>query len=197
MCTHTSVVTPVTIRLVIRGCAAAARGRWRRSCPSRLVEDHLARAGRARRRCRVRPRPARGSVPSVPGCRSPSSSRPRASLLGGQSVRSGRWPSRVCTTIIPAARAASRTAASGSTTRRAARRRCPAARRTRRARGSHAACRSARSAVLAGSRRNSYGRAHGHDMGDTGRALPERGEHSCLAPSARRCIQRCRQWVMR
>ena len=40
---------------------------------------------------------------------------PRASLAGGQSSMSGRWPSRVWMTVIPASRAAESTRWSGST----------------------------------------------------------------------------------
>ncbi len=38
----------------------------------------------------------------------------RHSLLGGQSDRSGRWPSRVWITVIPTARQAASTSAVGS-----------------------------------------------------------------------------------
>ncbi len=48
----------------------------------------------------------------------PVGSLPRASLAGGQSDRSGRWPSRVWTTSRPAPRAASRTRRVGSMARR-------------------------------------------------------------------------------
>ena len=39
---------------------------------------------------------------------------PRANLAGGQSVMSGRWPSRVWMTVIPSSRAAASTRCSGS-----------------------------------------------------------------------------------
>src|SRR3954451_6918684 len=46
--------------------------------------------------------------PLGPGSPMRVARRPRARLLGGQSVMSGRWPSRVWMTGSPAARAAAR-----------------------------------------------------------------------------------------
>lgn len=52
----------------------------------------------------------RPTGPSVPMKVTPL----RVSLAGGQSLRSGRWPSRVWITVMPAARHASRTRRVGS-----------------------------------------------------------------------------------
>ena len=69
VCTQTSVVTPVTIRRRDRrGCAASARGRWRRTRPCRACRARPRPApARARRRCRGRTRRGRGSGPLGPG----------------------------------------------------------------------------------------------------------------------------------
>ena len=117
MCTQTSVVTPVTTRLVMPRSSSSSPNDvpWNDPLPGLSITGSSGSGARSSMMSwpyspRIRMRPL---GPGAPMRRLGS---PRLSLAGGQSDRSGTCPSRVWITVRPTARAVSSTFLSGGTT---------------------------------------------------------------------------------
>jgi hypothetical protein len=160
VCTHTSVVTPVTIRLVIPRASSSAPNvvPWNDPLPGLSITSSPGAGARSSMMSwpyspRTRMRPLGPGAPML------FVGSPRLSLAGGQSDRSGTWPSRVWITVSPTSRAVASTFCSGGTTASSSDTSLPSV--SPKPPGStKSRCMSMiTSAVLAGSKVNGYGSA--------------------------------------
>ena len=160
-----------------------------------LVEDHLAGRGRDRVDDVVALLPAdEDAALRALGCRCRARARRGRAWTAGSRLRSARWPSRVWTTSMPAARAAASTARVGSTTRSSrptslpsSSPKPPGSRKSR--------CRSMMSSAVRGRREGERVRL-GRDAGDGARGHRPLASGGCIqapsteSPVARRYLRR-------